>query len=318
MDNGHVIIETTKTGAADMAKNFTMEFTVGISDEGKMLREFLKQMEISKSALADIKFKGGFISVNGQEVNVRYILKADDRVRIEFPPEIPSEGMKGEKFPLSIIYEDDYLLVVNKPSGMNTIPSREHPYGSLASGLIGYYEENGISATTHIVTRLDRDTSGLVLIAKHSHVHHLLSKQQRSGGVSRSYEALAEGIIEQDQGIIEAPIARKPDSIIEREVHSNGQYACTLFKVAERYGVFTHINLRLKTGRTHQIRVHMSFIGHPLLGDTLYGGNKNKIARQALHCRELLFTHPFLHKEMHFTASLPKDMQEVLKEGKSL
>lgn len=300
-----------------MARNFTLDFTAEEADQGKLLREFLKEKEISKSALTDIKFKGGFISVNDQEVNVRYALKTADRVRIEFPPEIPSEGMKGEEIPLSIIYEDEYLLVVNKPPGMNTIPSREHPHGSLASGLIGYYENNGISATTHIVTRLDRDTSGLVLIAKHSHIHHLFSKQQRSGGVKRSYEAFAEGIVELGDGMIDAPIARKPDSIIEREVHPGGQYACTLFEVSKRYVGFTHMKLWLKTGRTHQIRVHMSYLGHPLLGDTLYGGNRDSISRQALHCRELTFSHPFLYKEMHFTASLPIDMQKVLDQGKS-
>jgi len=300
-----------------MARNFTMDFTAEEADQGKLLREFLKEKEISKSALADIKFKGGFISVNDQEVNVRYALKTADRVRIEFPPEVPSEGMKGEEIPLSIIYEDEYLLVVNKPPGMNTIPSREHPYGSLASGLIGYYEKNGISATTHIVTRLDRDTSGLVLIAKHSHIHHLFSKQQRSGGVKRSYEAFAEGFVEKGEGVIDAPIARKPDSIIEREVHPDGQYACTLFEVSKRYEGFTHVKLWLRTGRTHQIRVHMSYMGHPLLGDTLYGGNRDSISRQALHCRELTFSHPFLHKEMNFTVSLPIDMQEVLDQGKS-
>ncbi|MEW8988147.1 MAG: RluA family pseudouridine synthase, partial [Bacillus sp. (in: firmicutes)] len=269
-----------------MAKNFTLEFTAAQADQGKMLREYLKEKEISKSALTDIKFKGGFISVNGDEVNVRYILKDADRVKVEFPPEVPSEGMKGEEIPLTIVYEDEYLLVVNKPPGMNTIPSREHPNGSLANALIGYYKRNGISATTHIVTRLDRDTSGLVLIAKHSHIHHLFSKQQRSGGVKRSYEAFAVGDVAQDEGMIEAPIARKPDSIIEREVRPDGQYACTLFKVNKRYRKFTHMNIRLKTGRTHQIRVHMSFFGHPLLGDTLYGGNKDFIQRQALHCRE--------------------------------
>lgn len=300
-----------------MARNFTMDFTAEEADQGKLLREFLKEKEISKSALADIKFKGGFISVNDQEVNVRYALKTADRVRIEFPPEVPSEGIKGEEIPLSIIYEDEYLLVVNKPPGMNTIPSREHPYGSLASGLIGYYEKNGISATTHIVTRLDRDTSGLVLIAKHSHIHHLFSKQQRSGGVKRSYEAFVEGFVEQGVGMIDAPIARKPDSIIEREVRPDGQNACTLFEISNRYEGFTHMKLRLKTGRTHQIRVHMSYLGHPLLGDTLYGGNRDSISRQALHCRELTFSHPFLHKEIRFTASLPTDMQEVLNQGKS-
>ena len=300
-----------------MAKNFTLAFTAAEADQGKMLRDYLKEKEISKSALTDIKFKGGFISVNGEEVNVRYILKSSDVVKIDFPPEIPSEGMKGEEIPLSIVYEDEYLLVINKPPGMNTIPSREHPYGSLASSLIGYYERNGISATTHIVTRLDRDTSGLVLIAKHSHVHHLFSKQQRSGGVKRSYEAFAIGDVLQDEGVIESPIARKPDSIIEREVHPDGQYACTLFEVIKRYREFTHMNIRLKTGRTHQIRVHMSFLGHPLVGDTLYGGNKDLMQRQALHCRELTFIHPFLHKQMSFTANLPTDMTKVLDQGKS-
>lgn len=300
-----------------MAKNFTLEFTAAEADQGKLLREFLKENEISKSALTDIKFKGGFISVNDQEVNVRYALKTADRIIIEFPPEVSSEGLKGEEIPLSIVYEDDYLLVVNKPPGMNTIPSREHPYGSLANGLIGYYKNKGISATTHIVTRLDRDTSGLVLIAKHSHVHHLFSRQQRLGGVKRSYEAFAEGRVMQDEGMIEAPIARKPDSIIEREVHPDGQYACTLFSVKKRFERFTHMNIRLKTGRTHQIRVHMSSIGHPLLGDTLYGGNKGLIQRQALHCKELLFFHPFSHREMHFTANLPTDMEKLLNQGKS-
>jgi 23S rRNA pseudouridine1911/1915/1917 synthase len=301
-----------------MRNNFTLEYTAVAADQGKMLREYLKEKEISKSALTDIKFKGGFISVNGQEVNVRYMLKSGDFVRVEFPPEVPSEGMKGEEIPLEIIYEDDHLLVVNKPYGMNTIPSREHPYGSLASGLIGYYEHRGICATTHIVTRLDRDTSGLVLIAKHSHVHHLLSKQQRAGGVKRRYEALAEGDIMADKGMIEEPIARKQDSIIEREVHPDGQYACTLYDVKRRYEGFTHINLKLLTGRTHQIRVHMSYLGHPLLGDTLYGGNKNKISRQALHCCELSFVHPLLQKELHFNANLAADMNEVLEKGRSL
>lgn len=295
-----------------MAKNFTLEFTAEAVDHGKMLKEFIREKEISKSALTDIKFNGGFISVNGQEVNVRYIIKCGDRVSVAFPAEVPSAGMKAEEIPLEIIYEDEYILVINKPANMNTIPSREHPAGSLANGLIGYYERSGIYATTHIVTRLDRDTSGLVLIAKHSHVHHLFSKQQRAGRIKRTYEAFAKGTFDLDQGKVEEPIARKNDSIIEREVNPAGQYACTLFEVLNRSEGFTHIQLRLLTGRTHQIRVHMAHIGHPLLGDTLYGGNRNKISRQALHCRELKFFHPFLQKEMQFSANLPADMIEVL------
>ncbi|HAQ06591.1 MAG TPA: RNA pseudouridine synthase [Bacillus bacterium] len=294
-----------------MAKYFSLEWTTDAVDRDKLLRDYLREKEISRAALTEIKFNGGFISVNGHEANVRYQLKSDDRVKVVFPVEVPSPAMKGEAIPLSIIYEDEYILVVNKPSGMNTIPSREHPFGSLANGLIGYYEAKGISATTHIVTRLDRDTSGIVLIAKHSHVHHLFSKQQRTGGVKRTYEALAEGIIGPETGMIEEPIARKNDSIIEREVNPDGQYACTFYRVLKRYGNFTHIQLRLETGRTHQIRVHMAFIGHPLLGDTLYGGNRQLISRQALHCREIKFIHPFLQKEFHFSSELPEDMKKI-------
>jgi 23S rRNA pseudouridine1911/1915/1917 synthase len=295
-----------------MANNFSLEWTAEASDQGKLLRDFLKEKEISRSALTDIKFKGGLISVNAQEVNVRYMVKSGDSVRVIFPVEVPSIGLKGEDIPLSIVYEDEFILVVNKPAEMNTIPSREHPNGSLASALIGYYEKNGIVATTHIVTRLDRDTSGLVLIAKHSHIHHLFSKQQRAGDVKRTYEAIAEGKLVLDEGRIEKPIARKSDSIIEREVHLDGQYACTLYEILQRYNEYTHIRLRLLTGRTHQIRVHMAYIGHPLLGDSLYGGKSELIQRQALHCREIKFSHPILQKEMHLTSNLPLDMKKLI------
>ncbi|MEH7887075.1 RluA family pseudouridine synthase [Bacillus sp. JJ1609] len=295
-----------------MANNFSLEWTAEASDQGKLLREFLKEKEISRAALTDIKFKGGLISVNAQEVNVRYMVKSGDSVRVIFPVEVPSIGLKGEDIPLSIVYEDEFILVVNKPAEMNTIPSREHPNGSLASALIGYYEKNGIVATTHIVTRLDRDTSGLVLIAKHSHIHHLFSKQQRAGDVKRTYEAFAEGKLVLEEGRVEKPIARKSDSIIEREVHPGGQYACTLYRVLQRYNGFTHIRLRLLTGRTHQIRVHMAYIGHPLLGDSLYGGKRELIQRQALHCREIKFSHPILQKEMHLTSNLPVDMKKLI------
>lgn len=295
-----------------MAKNFCLEWTADVSDQGKLLRDFLKEKEISRMALTDIKFKGGFISVNGQEVNVRYMVKSGDLVQVLFPAEVPSIGLKGESIPITIVYEDEYLLVVNKPAEMNTIPSREHPDGSLANALIGYYEKNGIVATTHIVTRLDRDTSGLVLIAKHSHIHHLFSKQQRAGGVKRTYEAFAEGKLILDEGRVEEPIARKSESIIEREVRPDGQYACTLYEVIQRYDGFSHLRLRLLTGRTHQIRVHMAHIGHSLLGDSLYGGKRDLIARQALHCREIRFLHPISQKEMHFSSDLPKDMEKLI------
>lgn len=295
-----------------MSSGFQMKWVIGGSDAGKLLREFLKQVEISRTALTDIKFKGGSIQVNGQEVNVRYRLALGDKVTIVFPVESPSEGLKGEELPLTILYEDEYLLVVNKPAGMNTIPSREHPVGSLANALVGYYQRSGLHSTTHIVTRLDRDTSGIVLVAKHRHVHHLFSKMQRSGHVKRTYGAFAGGRISQDSGTIKAPIGRKDDSIIEREVRADGQYACTHYRVIEKHHAFTYLELFLETGRTHQIRVHMSYIKHPLLGDDLYGGDISLIARQALHCKKIAFIHPFFGEEMIFTAPLPRDMSELL------
>jgi 23S rRNA pseudouridine1911/1915/1917 synthase len=182
----------------------------------------------------------------------------------------------------------------------------------LANALIGYYEQIGINATAHIVTRLDRDTSGLVLIAKHRHVHHLFSQQQRKGGVKRIYEAFVAGTFSEDSGTIIEPIARKKDSIIEREVHPDGQYACTNFKVLNSNKLFTHLQLQLETGRTHQIRVHLSYLGHPLLGDDLYGGPTNLIKRQALHCREVSFYHPFFEREYQFVSPLPNDMKALL------
>jgi 23S rRNA pseudouridine1911/1915/1917 synthase len=296
-----------------MKSNFQLQWRVSKLQAGRMIKEFLKEEEISRIALTDIKFRGGNILVNEMEVNVRYVLKEGENLTVIFPPENPSEGISRERIPLEILFEDQYLLVVNKPAGMSTIPSREHPRGSLANALVGYYEEIGIQATSHIVTRLDRDTSGIVLIAKHRHVHHLLSKQQQNSLVKRTYEAFAEGQIIHEEDSVEEPIGRKSDSIIEREVRSDGKYACTHYKVLKRYKEFTHIELHLKTGRTHQIRVHMSFIGHPLLGDDLYGGSLLQIERQALHCKRIQFQHPFNSQEMKFTAPLPLDMYELIK-----
>ncbi|GLB58928.1 RluA family pseudouridine synthase [Cytobacillus sp. NCCP-133] len=292
--------------------HFELQWEISTQQSGRIIREFLKENNISKIALTDIKFAGGFITVNGAEVNVRYILQKGDKLKVGFPEEVPSEGMNGEDLPLDILYEDDFVLVVNKTAGMSTIPSREHPTGSLANGLIGYYQRIGLMSTTHIVTRLDRDTSGIVLIAKHRHVHHLFCLQQRSQEIKRVYEAVAEGEVEQVKGTIEQPIGRKADSIIEREVSEKGQYACTHFQVLSRKNGHTHLKMSLETGRTHQIRVHLSWVGHPLAGDELYGGNKDLIARQALHCGSLSFYHPFLQKRLSFEQPLPEDMQSLL------
>lgn len=297
-----------------MAKPFMLQFTAAKEEEGMLLREFLNRKKISKAALTDIKFRGGKIMVNGCIENVRYIIQPDDRIIVQYPPEACSEKMKGDDLPLTIKYEDDYVLVIEKPAGMNTIPSREHPTKSLANAIVHYYEQIGHQAAVHIVTRLDRDTSGLVLIAKHRHIHHLFSLFQKEKSVSREYYALIEGHIHPPEGRVEGPIGRMADSIIKREVRPDGQAALTLYKTIQHYPSYSLLHLKLMTGRTHQIRVHMSHMGHPLLGDDLYGGSRALINRQALHCGFLTFNHPITGEEMRFESVLSPDMSCLISE----
>jgi 23S rRNA pseudouridine1911/1915/1917 synthase len=255
--------------------------------------------------LTDIKFSGGAIYINGSEQNVRYRLKEKDVLTVEFPPEIPSSTLLIEDIDLTIVYEDEHVLILDKPPYMPTIPSREHPSGSLANAIMGYYQKQQIKAAVHVVTRLDRNTSGLVLIAKHRYMHHLLSKYQQKGCVKRTYEALAEGRMKEAEGTIIEPIGRKESSIIEREVREDGQYACTHFQVLDQFHDYFHVRIWLETGRTHQIRVHFSYIGHPLLGDDLYGGSMEKFPRQALHCSGLIFNHPLTKERLSFHSTPP-------------
>lgn len=293
---------------------FKLHWQITAEDNGKLVKDFLKEREISKTALTDIKFHGGSLLLNGEHVTVRYMLKEGDALTVLFPPELPGENMVREDISLSIVYEDDFLLVINKPAHMSTIPSREHPTGSLANALLFYYEKQQIESTIHIVNRLDRDTSGLLIVAKHRYTHNLFSKQQKLGEIKRTYEAIVHGEIGEAAGTINEPIARKTTSIIEREVSPEGQPAVTHFQVLRRYNQFTHVSVQLETGRTHQIRVHFSHLGHPLLGDDLYGGERVLINRQALHSRQLSFTHPITGEELQFVVDLPGDMIKVLKE----
>ena len=295
-------------------KQFTLTWRITEKASNVLLRDFLKDNKVSKAALTDIKFRGGNILVNGYPVTVRYVLQVDDVLVIQFPLEKPSNELMPENIPLQIVYEDDYILVVNKPAFMSTIPSREHRAGSLAHAILHYYNQIGLLSTIHVVNRLDRDTSGLLIVAKHRHVHHLFSELQKSADIKRRYEAVVHGLLEYNVGTIDAPIGRKQDSIIEREVRSDGQHAITHYTVLDYLSDKTHVSLQLGTGRTHQIRVHLSYLGHPLLGDTLYGGKRERINRQALHCCEVCFFHPILEKELSFTVSLPEDIKTLLGE----
>lgn len=290
-------------------KPFQLTYT---AESQSLLREALGEWGISKRTLASVKYGGGQILVNGAEVTVRHLLEKGDAVTVIFPNEEHGKGLLAEDGNLDIIYEDDALLIVEKPPLQNTIPSREHPFGSLANIVAKHFNDHGIPSTLHIATRLDRDTSGLVCIAKNRHIHHMISMQQQEKKMKRRYEALVHGLVEKDEFTITAPIGRKNTSIIEREVREDGQFAETEVRVIKRLPDYSHISLQLNTGRTHQIRVHLAHIGHPLVGDDLYGGKRERLDRQALHCTELELIHPVSGEKLFFSSSLNEDMQALV------
>ncbi|MCM3719133.1 RluA family pseudouridine synthase [Fictibacillus phosphorivorans] len=297
-----------------MKRFFEISWVVTESDAPVLLREFLKGKQISKAALTDIKFHGGALFVNEKEVTVRTSLSRGDVVKVHFPPEKQSESMKAESIPLDIVFEDEHFLAVNKPPGMPTIPSLYQPKGSLAAGVLFYYQQHGIPGTFHAVNRLDKDTSGIVLVAKHRYAHSLMSKQQREKTIQREYVALVHGDLEQNRGTITSPIGRNPDSIVERMVREDGQSSITHFEKVRYLSdhLISAVRLKLETGRTHQIRVHMASLGHPLVGDDLYGGSRELIGRQALHSETARFVHPFTGKEILIKVELPADMNRFM------
>jgi 23S rRNA pseudouridine1911/1915/1917 synthase len=296
-----------------MKNFFEISWDVTEAEAPVLLREFLKTKQISKAALTDIKFHGGALFVNEKEVTVRTPLSKGDVVKVHFPPEKQSESMEAENITLDIVYEDEHFLAVNKPHGMPTIPSLYQPKGSLAAGVLFYYQQHNIPGTFHAVNRLDKDTSGIVLVAKHRFAHSLMSKKQREKTIQREYIALVHGKLEQDFGIITSPIGRNPDSIIERMVREDGQLSITHFEKINYFPIhhITAVRLKLETGRTHQIRVHMSSIGYPLIGDDLYGGSRDLIKRQALHSETARFIHPFSDEEVMIKVDLPDDMRKL-------
>lgn len=289
-----------------------MKWIIEDEYDGMLVREYLRTVRaFSRRILKAVKDEG-IILQNGESVTVRSVLKKGDTLEVNMPVESPGKNMTPHFIPLDIVFEDDDVLVINKPAGISTIPSRLHSERSLAHGILYYYREKGLPYTVHIVTRLDKDTSGLLLVAKHRFSHSLLSRDQKGKGVSRQYKALAEGYLKQKSGTIYAPIGRKETSIIEREVREDGQEAITHYEVIEELSGFSFVRIHLDTGRTHQIRVHFSHIGHPLLGDDLYGGSTRYMKRQALHCDRLSFVHPITREKMTFTIPLPEDMANVL------
>lgn len=287
-----------------------------VADQHVKVKTFLKKHDISKGLLAKVKFKGGNILVNGQPQNAIYLLEVGDLVSIDIPSEEDETGsLKPVSHPLEIVYEDDHFLVLDKPFGYASIPSVLHS-STIANFVKSYYLEKGYeNKQVHIVTRLDRDTSGLMLFAKHGYAHARLDKQLQKKTIQKRYYALVHGRGELARsGEIIASIGRPVDSIITRCVTKDGKYAHTSYEVVASWGDVHLVDIQLHTGRTHQIRVHFAHIGFPLLGDDLYGGSMDfGITRQALHCHRLSFINPFIEERLILERSLPADFQAVIK-----
>ena len=258
------------------------------------------------------------ITVNDKPIKNSYIVRVDDEIKVDDIIPIDND-IKPEKMNLDIVYEDEYLLVVNKPSGMVVHPALGHYTNTLVNGLLYHTSLSNNDIRPGIVHRIDKDTSGLLLVAKNDDVHMLLSDELKLRKVNRKYIALVNGVINNDTGTIDAPIGRDLFNRKKMAVTDiNSKDAITHFKVLERYKNATLIECVLQTGRTHQIRVHMNYIGYPIVNDPVYGKKKINDFGQMLHAKTIAFTHPVTKEYMEFTKDAPKefyDILELFKEG---
>jgi len=256
-----------------------------------------------------------YVTVNEKEVKANYKCKTGDIIKWSIP-EVKPLDIISEDIPLSIIYEDSDLVVVNKPRGMVVHPSAGHQSGTLVNALLHHCKDlSGINGVERpgIVHRIDKDTSGLLVVAKNDQSHLSLAEQLANREIERRYEAIVHGVIDHEEGMIDAPIGRDPKDRQKMGVVDDGKPAITHFHVLQRFANFTHVECQLETGRTHQIRVHMKYINHPLVGDPKYGLRKTlKIDRQALHDRSLGFKHPTTGQWMSFEEEPPCAFKELL------
>lgn len=287
--------------------------TVSPEEEGRMVKGILRgSLQLSYTLLKSLKWRENAILLNGQSVHVNAIVRAGDVVSVALSERTPREDLYCENTAApDIVYEDEDLLVLNKPAGVAMHPKADDAAApSLAAMLTGYLGEGSVP---HFVSRLDKGTSGLLIAAKSGYIHDRLRRALHSSELRREYRAVAVGQVTPPRGVIDAPIGRADGSIIRRCVREDGLVSRTEYEVLQTTERFTLLRLRPETGRTHQLRVHMAYLGHPLAGDWLYGTeDKNLIARPALHSYELWFTQPITGQELHFTAPIPQDMQRLL------
>ncbi len=310
--------------------NEIVSLAVKESDAGTRLDAFLAdQIDGWSRARLQRLIEDEEVLVNGKPAKPSYKLRAADEIEVELTPP-PAASFTPEDIPLDIVFEDDSLIVVNKPAGLVVHPAAGIHSGTLANALAYHFQKLSTRAgdiRPGIVHRLDKDTSGLMVVAKQEATHESLADQFRAREVFKSYVALVHGIVKQESGRIEQPIARDPRTRIRMAVVPAGRGALSLYRVRRRFGSFTLLDVELKTGRTHQIRVHLSWLKHPVVGDEIYGGGRDKtvrdvrlraairkLQRQFLHAERLGFRHPASGESMQFVAPLPAELNNLLAE----
>lgn len=294
-----------------------LEYKISAVDAGKTIKDFLKEKGYSRQNVVELKKMSESILIDGKWEYVTYRVQEGNLLQIHIKEMESSEKIVPVDLPFPILYEDEDILVINKPADMPTHPSLNHYENTLANAAAFYFANKDETFCFRCINRLDRDTTGLTILAKHMVSCSMLQEDMLHRRIKREYLAIVDGVIAADEGTIDAPIGRKEGSTIERMVdYEKGERAVTHYSVLERKKEVTLVSLRLETGRTHQIRVHMASIGHPLIGDFLYHSEDRRMQRQALHAWHLNFTHPITKKEMRWEAKIPQDMEQFWKKQK--
>jgi 23S rRNA pseudouridine1911/1915/1917 synthase len=298
--------------AQDKQKENVIVYEAEHDDDGKTLRQVLEgKLDFSSRLLSKLK-QSKTVFIDGQHSKYHEIVQKGNQIKIVMEEE-PNHFVP-QNIDLKIIYEDVDLILINKQPGIVTHPTKSHPDNTIANAVTWYLTNKGISCKIRFVNRLDMDTSGLLIIAKNPYSHHILSKQMQQDKIKKRYIAFVWDIVENDSGKIEAPIHMPSGDSIKRVVDQKGRQSSTEFKVLKRYKNATMLEINLITGRTHQIRVHMSHLGHPLIGDSLYGADDiHLINRQALHASYLSFLQPRYRNTVQVEAPLPDDLTELEK-----
>lgn len=281
--------------------------------DGRKVEEVLKGPLALSNRMINRLTRCRGIRLNGRMPWLGRRVKKGDRLRVAVRP-LERSDLVPEPVPFGLLYEDEDLMVVNKPAGVNVHPVHPKETGTLTHGILYHWQRQGLEGKVRPVHRLDRDTTGVLLIAKNAYMHQLLDRQLKSRTIERNYLAIVSGRLAEERGTIRLPIDRDPNHAVRRRVAENGADAITHYRVLAAGERASLVEARLETGRTHQIRVHFAHLGHPLWGDHLYGGPNDLTGRHALHAERLSFTHPLKEEAMTFSAPLPEDFSRLMTE----